>query len=330
MKAIVIERFGNPAEVARCVERPDPPPPGPGELRLRVLAANINPADLLLIEGNYGQLPTLPATPGAECVARVEAIGDGVAGFAVGDLVMPMTTSCWREVINAKSATIVALPAGIDVQQAAMLKANPATALAMLEDIVVLEPGDWVIQNAANSAVGRYVAMLAQTKGLRSIGIVRRPELLDALRREGADAVILDDWTSPAELAQRVKSLTGGKLPRLALDAVGGTASSALAAALADGGTIVNYGLLSGAACQVSPHDLVFRDIRLHGFWLARWFRQTPPDRIKTLYRTLVALVADGTVSVPIAASYPFSRIAQALDHAARAGRDGKIQLVAG
>jgi len=132
MKAIVIEKFGVPADMARCVEKPDPSPPRPGEVRLRVLAANINPADLLLIEGKYGQLPALPTTPGAECVARVETLGDGVTSVAVGDVVMPMTTSCWREVMNTKAAGIVKLPPRIDVQQAAMLKANPATALAML------------------------------------------------------------------------------------------------------------------------------------------------------------------------------------------------------
>ncbi len=330
MKAIVIERFGTPVDMARCVDQPDPPPPRPGEVRLRVLAANINPADLLLIEGKYGQLPALPTTPGAECVARVEALGDGVTSVTVGDIVMPMSTSCWREMINTKAAGVVALPPGIDVQQAAMLKANPATALAMLEDIVTLQPGDWVIQNVANSAVGRYVAKLARTKALRSIGIVRRPELVVRLQHEGADAVILDDWRDRDDLAQRVKAMTGGRLPRLALDAIGGSAASALASCLAEGGTVVNYGMLSGAPCQIASHDLIFRDVRLRGFWLARWFRETPPERIQRLYQYLVALVADGTLAVPIAASYPFSRIGEALAHAARAGRDGKIQLTPG
>ena len=124
--------------------------------------------------------------------------------------------------------------------------------------------------------------------------------------------------------------MTGGALPRLALDAIGGTASATLATALADGATIANYGLLSGMPCQIASHDLIFRDIRLRGFWLARWFRAAPPERVRSLYRTLVALIADGTLAVPIAASYPFARIGEALAHAARAGRDGKIQLTPG
>lgn len=185
----------------------------------------------------------------------------------------------------------------------------------------------------ANSAVGRYVAKLARTKALRSIGIVRRPELVDRLQHDGADAVILQDWRDSEDLAQRVKAMTGGKPPRLALDAIGGSAASALASCLADGGTVVNYGLLSGAPCQIASHDLIFRDVRLHGFWLARWFRETPPERVQRLYQYLIALVADGTLAVPIDESYPFSRIGEALSHAGRAGRagrDGKIQLTPG
>lgn len=330
MKAIVIDHFGPPAEVARCLERDDPPPPAAGEVRLRVLVANINPADLLLIEGRYGQLPKLPAIPGAECVARVEAVGDGVTSPAIGDLVVPLATSNWREIVVTKAVAVVRIPRGMDLAQAAMLKANPATALAMLEDIVALRPGDWVIQNAANSAVGRYVAMLARHKGLHTIGIVRRASLVDELVRAGADAVLVDDWRTPEEAAKRVAAIVGGGRVALAFDAVGGVASQALAASLSEGGVLANYGLLSGEPCRVHPNDLVFRDVRMQGFWLAQWFRTATPERIARHYATLAALVADGTLRVPVAATYPFERISEALAHAARENRDGKIQLVPG
>lgn len=330
MKAIVIERFGPAAEMARCVERDDPPAPGPGEVRLRVLVATINPADLLLIEGRYGQLPKLPAIPGAECAARVEAVGEGVTSPAVGDLVVPMATSNWREIVVTKAAAVVKLPPGTDPAQAAMLKANPATALAMLEDVVALQPGDWVIQNAANSAVGRYVAKLARHKGIRTIGIVRRTSLVDELVREGADAVLVDDGCEPEEMAKRVAAVVGAGRVALGFDAVGGVATQALGSGLSEGATLVNYGLLSGEACRVHPNDLVFRDVRVQGFWLAKWFRTAAPERIARLYATLAALVADGTLRVPVAATYSFARIAEALAHAAREGRDGKIQLAPG
>lgn len=330
MKAVVIERFGPPAEVARCVERPDPPAPGAGELRLRVLRANINPADLLVVAGLYGELPRLPAIPGSECAARVEAVGPGVDGFAPGDLVMPMGVSCWRETIVAKAQGVVRLPQDIDPAQAAMIKANPATALAMLEDIVELRPGDWVAQNAANSAVGRCVTRLARARGLHVAAVVRRGGLEAGLRADGAGAVIVDDGSDPGAAAARLRDATGGGRIALALDAVGGAAAGALAAALAEGGTLVNYGLLSGEACRIAPHDLVFRDIRVRGFWLARWFRGASPERVRRLYADILAQVAGGALSLPVAAVYPFARIGEALAHAARDRRDGKVQLEPG
>jgi NADPH:quinone reductase-like Zn-dependent oxidoreductase len=330
MKAVVVERFGPPTEVARCVERPDPAPPGPGELRLRVLRANINPADLLLVSGRYGDLPRLPAVPGSECAARVEAVGPGVDGFAPGDLAMPMGTSCWREIIVAKAQSVVRLPGDIDPAQAAMIKANPATALAMLEDIVELRPGDWVAQNAANSAVGRCVTRLARARGLKVAAVVRRGGLDAALRADGADAVVVDDGAEPTAAAGWLHDASGGARIALALDAVGGRATGVLAAALGKGGTLVNYGLLSGEPCSVAPHDLVFRDIRVRGFWLARWFRGASPDRVRRLYADIVARVSDGTLAMPVAAVYPFARVGEALAHAARDGRNGKIQLEPG
>lgn len=330
MKAVVIDRFGRPEDVARCVDRPDPPAPGAGEVRLRVAVATINPADLLLIEGTYGQLPPLPAIPGAECVAHVEAVGGGVTGISPGDVVVPMMTSCWRELITTKAAGVVALPRGVDLAQAAMLKANPATALVMIEDMVTLQPGDWVIQNAGNSAVARYVAKLARQKGLRTISIVRRPELVETLQAEGADAAMVDDWTSIDDLVKRVGTITEDRYPRLALDAIGGSATGALAAALGEGGTVVSYGVLGGQASLISPRDLIFRGINVRGFWLAQWFRMNSPERVRRLYQTLVRQLSDGNLSVPVDATYPFSRIGEALAHAARAGRAGKIQLVPG
>jgi NADPH:quinone reductase-like Zn-dependent oxidoreductase len=330
MKAIVIERFGPPTEVARLVERPDPPAPEAGQVALRVLRASINPADLLLISGRYGQLPTLPATPGAECVARVDAIGADVGNVAVGDVVVPMMASCWREKIVTKAAAVIRLPASVDLDQAAMLKANPATAALMLESIVPLGAGDWLIQNAANSAVGRYVARLARAAGQRSIAVVRRPELVDELKREGADAVIVHTGAGAVKLDEAARAASGGAPIKLALDAIGGAAAGALVECLADGGTLVNYGVLSGRPCEIDPMALIFRDIRARGFWLARWLREAPPSAGPALYARLAKLVADGTLRVPVAATYPFARIGEALAHAARDGRDGKILLSPG
>jgi NADPH:quinone reductase-like Zn-dependent oxidoreductase len=328
MKAIMVERFGPAAESARCVDAVDPPPPGPGEVAIRMEAMTINPADLLLIEGRYGTQPKLPLVPGAEGAGVIGAVGAGVTSVAVGDVVIPLVPNCWRERMVLKAASVVKLPAGTDMQQAAMLKANPATAAVLLEDMVKLQSGEWIIQNAANSAVGHYVARLARRGAIKNVSVVRRDDVAEAMRGAGADAVIVHDGAD--DLRAKVIEATGGAPIRLALDAIGGEATRALARCVAEGGTVVNYGLLSGKPCAIDPQDLVFRDVKLRGFWLTRWFRGTTQERGTALYARLAAMVGDGSLRVPVEASYPLSRISEALAHAAQPGRRGKILLAPG
>ena len=329
MRIVRFERHGAPEEVLDCVEAPEPRAPGPGEVALDMVAMTINPADLLTVEGRYGVVPPpLPFTPGAEGAARVARVGEGVTTVKPGDLVVPLAGNCWVERMTVKAAALIPMPAGTDPFQAAMLKANPATAEVMLSDLADLAPGDWVLQNAANSAVGRFVVLLAKRRGLRTLNVVRRLEAGRAVSQAGGDVILVSGGEQPERLAAEVRRATGGALPKLALDAVGGLATNVLAAALAEGGRVVNYGLLSGQPCQVDPKHLVFRDVTLSGFWLATWFKGASRERVQALYGGLSPLIADGTLSAPIAATYPLSRIREAAAHAGRGARDGKIILV--
>ena len=152
MKRIDITAYGTPQEVASCVEVPDVGTPGPGEVVFDVLAFPINPADISFCRGSYRLRPPLPATPGAECVGRVAAVGDGVTGLRPGDLVVNMQRENWVQRRRISGGDAIPVPSGLDLAQAAMLRINPATALLVLEDHVALSPGDWVIQDVANSA----------------------------------------------------------------------------------------------------------------------------------------------------------------------------------
>jgi trans-2-enoyl-CoA reductase len=111
------------------------------------------------------------------------------------------------------------------------------------------------------------------------------------------------------------------------IDAIGGAATGRLAACLGGGGTVVNYGLLSGEACQISGGDLVFRGIQLRGFWVGRWLQTTPREEIAAAFADLIGLLAAGELTTPIEATYPLSQVREALAHAAREGRDGKVIL---
>jgi NADPH:quinone reductase-like Zn-dependent oxidoreductase len=219
---------------------------------------------------------------------------------------------------------VVKLPEGIDFAQAAMLKANPPSAHFMLTDYVDLKPGDWVAQNAANSAVGRHVIRFARARGLKSVNIVRRESLVDKLKAHGADVVVVDG----DHLAQRVREEAGAQAPiRLGIDAVGGTSCQRLASCLSDGGMVVNYGFLSGDPCMITPHQAIIHDITLKGFWLMRKMQQLSRAEIGALYGEMAAAFMDCTLEVPIEASYGLDQAKAALAHAWKSGRDGKVVL---
>ncbi|MDH3594991.1 MAG: zinc-dependent alcohol dehydrogenase family protein [Rhodospirillales bacterium] len=321
MKVVQFARYGVPHEVCACVEMEDPGAPAADEVVIAIEAAPINPADLLIIEGRYPGPAELPAPLGIEGVGRVVAAGSGVTELAAGDRVMSLARANWAERITIKAAQAIKLPADLDVLQAAMMKANPATALLMLRDYVDLEAGDWIIQNAANSAVGQHVIRLAKARGIHTVNVVRRDSLVEPLKGIGADLVVVDG----DDLAARVRDRSGGA--KLAIDAIGGEATLRLADCLADGGTVVNYGFLSGQPCMITPHQAIVHGVTLKGFWLAGLFRTAAPERIRAIYAEVARHLADGTLAAPVEATYDIADIKDALAHAEREGRDGKILI---
>lgn len=322
MLAAQVSAFGRPETAIEVVEQPDPGEPGADEVVVEAEYFPINPADVLNLEGKYGAAPPkLPMIPGAEGVGRIAATGSDVRHVKPGDRVLLPGPGCWRERIKAPAKVVFALPEGVDPKQLAMLRVNPPTAFLMLHQFVAPKPGQWVIQNAANSGVGHCLIRLARLAGVKTVNVVRREALVAPLRTFGGDVVLTDG----ADLDVRVRAAIGdGKLP-LAIDAVGGSATQRLARCVSDGGTVVNYGVLSGEPCMVDGRETVFRDVKLHGFWLRKWFADTPPPQIAALYRELAARLADGTLAVEVEAVYPMRRLKEAVAHAARGGRSGKI-----
>jgi NADPH:quinone reductase-like Zn-dependent oxidoreductase len=321
MKIAQFSAFGKPEEVIECIDVDDVGAPAADEVVIDVLAFPINPADLLTLEGRYAVRPPLPARLGAECVGRISAVGNAVEQFAAGDLVIPMTRENWVQRKKLKAGQLVRVPAGIDPLQLAMLRVNPPTAYLMMTKYVNLEPGDWLIQDAANSGVGHCLIRLARMHGLRTVNVVRREGLEDGLKALGADVVVVDG----PDLAERVTKAAGGAGIRLAIDAVGGTQIMRLGDCLADEATILNYGLLSGENPQLSAHQTVFKRLWLTGFWLMPWLQRMSSDEIGTLYGMLAKCIADGTIHVPVQATYPLEEIKQAVAHANAYQRDGKI-----
>jgi trans-2-enoyl-CoA reductase len=321
VKQVLIDRYGAPEEVARCAEVPDVGAPAAGEVVFDVLAFPINPADVSFCRGTYRLRPTLPATPGAECVGRVTAVGPGVTHVKPGDLVINLQRENWSQRRRVRADDVIAIPPGMDLHQAAMLRINPPTALLLLTDIVALKPGDWIVQNVANSAVGRLVIRLARARGVRTVNVVRRQALFAELTALGADACVVDG----PDLGEAVRRQADGAPVRLGLDAVSGRATARLSACLSDGGVVCNYGSMSGEDPVMSRGALTSGGQRLVGFILGRGLATRSLEQVRALYADLGRQVLDGTLTAPVEKVYPIEDIKAALAHAQRGERSGKI-----
>lgn len=324
MKAIQIEKFGNPAEVMKLVDIPDVGAPGAGEVVIALEASPINMSDLMMISGAYGHRPSLPCVVGTEGVGRVVAIGSGVTHLKPGDrTLVPYPSAAWAERIKADASRLRPLGGG-DVNQLAMLGINPPTAYLLLTEYAKLQPGAWVIQNSANSGVGRALIPIAKSMGLKTVNVVRRDDVVAEIKAIGGDVVLVDG----PDLAKRVAAETGGARIALAIDGVSDTATANLLGCLAEKGMLVFYSAITGKPFVGDARALIFRDISIRGFWLVHWFKTATPDQITAMYDRLTPLVASGAISSPVAGTYKFSQIAEAVAVALK--KRGKALFVPG
>jgi trans-2-enoyl-CoA reductase len=321
INAAVYETHGNPADVLR-VESRQWPTPALGEVVVEMGAAPINPADLNQIEGKYPLRPQLPATPGFEGAGIVVDLGPGVSNLTAGALViLPHNLGTWRDAVAVKATELIVVPCGIEPVYAAMLKINPMTAWRLLHDYVDLGKGDWLIQNAANSAAGRAVIQIAHELGYKTVNVVRRSELIDELRAEGGDVVLVDG----ENLRDEVKAATNNAPICLGLNAVGGQSALRLANCLAPGSTMVTYGAMSLQPLKIPNGLLIFKDLRFRGIWINKWYDNATPKERMDAFRPLFEMAKRGLLKTKVEKAYPLSEVKAAVVHAAQGKRSGKI-----
>jgi len=323
INAAVYEKHGNPADVLQIESRPWPVPAA-DEAVVKMRAAPINPADLNQIEGKYPVRPELPATPGFEGAGVVVELGAEVKSLTTGALViLPHNVGTWRDAVAVKAEELVVVPDGIAPVQAAMLKINPLTAWRLLHDYVDLQKGDWLIQNAANSAEGRDVIQIAHELAYKTVNIVRRAELIDELRAEGGDIVLIDGES----LREDVKNATRGASIRLGLNSVGGDSALRLANCLVPGGTLVSFGAMSLQPLKIPTGLLIFKDLRFRGIWINKWYDNATPSERMEAFRPLFEMARRGLLKTRVEKAYPLSEVKAAVAHAAQSKRSGKIIL---
>jgi NADPH:quinone reductase-like Zn-dependent oxidoreductase len=312
---------GDPASVV-ALEQVPVPVPTDGEIVVELVAAPINPAEILMLQGAYGYGPTVPPLPrdlGIEGVGRV--VGGATEIVPVGTLVSLIGAGgIFGDYTVLPAGAVVRVPEDIDAEMFALTFVNIQSVLLMLTGWD-LAPGTWVIQNAANSGYGRLLDAVAEQRGIHVVNVVRSASAREEIVGTARGPVVVDG----DDLCAAVLAATGGQHPRVAVDAIGGGATGRLAETLEKGGLVVMYGLLSGESPRVDTRLIVFHGIRLEGFWMPHAIAAAAPDVRATLVADAVDVMRTADVTVPVVSRYPLSEVGAAIAHAARGARGGKV-----
>jgi NADPH:quinone reductase-like Zn-dependent oxidoreductase len=327
MRAVVVRAYDRALKGVGMEILPTPQP-GPGEVLVQMRAAPINPSDVLFTQGLYGFIKPTPVVAGFEGCGVVVGAGAGLLprwwlGRRVTVAVQDSGDGTWAEYVRVPALRALPVPNALSDEQAAMLLVNPMSAYAML-DLARRAGATAILHTAAGSALGRMLWRLGQRRGIEVVGIVRRQALQTELQAMGMRHVL--DSSAP-DFPATLQALCQQHRIRLAYDAVGGELTAQLAAALLPGGVVKVYGALALQAAQVSPHDLLFRQIRVEGFWLTRWIEEQCLPRALLGLRDVSQLAA-GDLSSVVRARYPYERAQAALQDYTAQMSGGKILLV--
>ncbi|KAI7879652.1 NAD(P)-binding protein [Lichtheimia hyalospora FSU 10163] len=335
VNAMVYGSYGKPSEVLKQL-----PSLTSDTVHVRFLASPINPADINQVQGVYPLKPPFEqlgqgekvAVGGNEGVAQVIAVGDNVKNLKVGDQVVMARSGygTWRTHAAGPEADFQLLPASTNTSliQKATITVNPCTAYRMLKDFVQLKPGDYVIQNGGNSAVGQAVIQIAKAWGINTINVVRnRPEieqLREELKELGATHVVTDEELGTYEMRSKMKEWFGGKPPLLGLNCVGGKSATEMARYLGHNGQYVTYGAMARAPLAIPASMLIFKNFAFHGFWMTRWTDTHTNEERYEMLKDLVELMDKGQLREPRWTEVAWSE--QGMKQAADGGIQGFTQ----
>lgn len=319
---LIITQPGPPADALRLENFPIPSP-GPEEILVRMELAPINPADLNFIEGTYGIKPVPPTVPGNEGTGIIEAVGAAVTRLIPGDRVAVSGPGTWTSHYLTSADRCHLVPREVAPHFAAMLWVNPPTAWCLLHTFLNLQAGEWIMQNASTSAVGRCVIQIARARGWKTFNLVRRPEVMDELRALGADAVVLEEPALPKQLP----GLIGTTSIRLGLNAVGGESAALLAKCLGPDAHLITYGAMARQPLKIANGLLIFKNLTCHGFWMTRHYRTMTPADQQTMFESLINLHQRGQLTIPVDSVQPLSQWPNAIQRASASTRPGKVLL---
>lgn len=323
-RTIVQRTTGEPGTVAEIVEAPLLIP-GENEILVELVLAPINPAEILMLQGTYGYRdtrPELPRSAGIEGVGRV--VGGATSVVPAGALVsLAGSGAVFSDYTVLRADSALVLPPEVDVDTFAVSFVNVQAVLLMFHEWPEVTAGDWLIQNAGNSAYARVLDAVAAHRGVSVVNVVRSAESARKIDGTMRGPVLVDG----AGLDARVLEATGGIRPKIAIDAIGGASTGRLAESLSSGGRVVTYGLLSGEPVQLDTRLVVFNGVRVEGFWMPRSMGRASADLMASIGAQALEIIGERSFAVPIGARFGLGQISQALALAAEGGRDGKVVL---
>ncbi|KAL4427444.1 hypothetical protein ABPG77_000733 [Micractinium sp. CCAP 211/92] len=309
------------------------PEPAEGEVLVRVTLRPVNPADVFSLQGVYpGFRPaSMPAVPGLEGTGTVVHNGPGASKFAPGQRVSgaPFDTvehgsGTWQQYIVAKESSLVAVPDGVSEEAAAQFWVNPVTVVGML-NVLDVPQGEYLLQTAAGSVLGRQMVQLAKSRGIRTINVVRRQELADELKALGADEVVVS--VQGEGLVDKVKEITGGRGAYGAIECIGGDIFAQVCGAVRDNGTVLIYGAMSGLTATYAIPDLLFRGVKVSGFWLMPYTNSLPAEERAKLLDGVMQLLKDGVITPYAGNRFSLEQVKEAVAVATSSARGGKALL---
>jgi NADPH2:quinone reductase len=306
-------------------DRPDPGAPGPGQVRMRISAAGLNYADLLVTTGKYQVKQEPPFVPGFEAAGIVEAIGPDVTGLKPGDRVMAIPEiGAFAEIANLPVSHLYPAPKGLDAAEAAGFPIAYGTSYLALAEQAKLQAGETLLVHGAAGGVGLAAVEIGKALGAQVVATAGGPDKCAIAKAHGADHVI--DYKAE-DIRERVKSFVGGV--DVVYDPVGGSAFEASLRVANWNARLLIIGFAGGPVPQIPANILLVKNIAAMGFYFGSW-RQRRPDLVAAAFRILDGMVQAGQLKPLISHRLDLSEFRQALELIQSRQSTGKVVLTTG
>jgi NADPH2:quinone reductase len=321
MQAVLFTEIGEPNDVLKWSEIPVPEP-GNDEVRIKMLASPINPADILFIKGKYRHKPNFPQVAGLEGVGIIEKTGVN-CDIPLNTLVAFRHKNVWAEYVIVPIKKVIILPKKFPVDKASQFSLNPLTAYALLEEAKI-NRNEWLVLTAGNSAVSKIIIQLAKKQGIKTIAVVRKNNDIEDLISLGATNVIIDNSET---IVNDILTISGNEGVKCILDAVGGELISQSIKCISINGQLISYGLLSNQNVEYHNSSIIFKNIVIKGFGIDNWLENVSSEKYEMICNNLIVSLSEPEFKMPVSKKYILLEFKKALEQYQMTNNNGKVLM---